>query len=55
MDWRKVTKRDREEAVEEFRKLAWIPTEADSSNRILSKVIKVAHSALENVGYLLNL
>jgi len=35
--------------------LAWIPTEADSSNRILSKVIKVAHSASENVSYLLNL
>jgi hypothetical protein len=36
-------------------KLAWIPTEADVSNKILSKVIILGHPAWEEVSQLQNL
>jgi hypothetical protein len=35
--------------------LAWIPTEADVSNKILSKVIILGHPAWEEVSQLQNL
>jgi hypothetical protein len=36
-------------------RLAWIPTEADVSNKILSKVIILGHPAWEEVSQLQNL